>query len=246
MKKYGKKYVEASKNVDKNKAYALEDAIRLVKETSVTKFDSTVDVAIKLNIDPKKSDQQLKGALSLPNGTGKSKKVLVIAKGAFAEEAKKAGADFVGEKDMLDKIKNENWFDFDVVVATPDMMPEVGKIGNILGPRNLMPNPKTGTVTTKVGAIVEDLKKGMVTYKNDKFGNIHTVIGKVSFDEKKLAEIKGEQVANEWGSQIRNYVMHPYSLVKDVRTGYETSQVQDVLDGKLDEFIFAYLKSQIK
>lgn len=188
MKKYGKKYVEASKNIDKNKAYSLEDAIKLVKETSVTKFDSTVDVAVKLNIDPKKSDQQLKGSLSLPNGTGKTKKVLVIAKGAFAEEAKKAGADFVGEKEMLDKIKNENWFDFDVVVATPDMMPEVGKIGNILGPRNLMPNPKTGTVTTKVGAVVEDLKKGMVTYKNDKFGNVHTVIGKVSFDAKKLEE----------------------------------------------------------
>lgn len=188
MKKYGKKYVEASKNVDKNQAYSLEDAIKLVKETSVTKFDSTVDVAVKLNIDPKKSDQQLKGSLSLPNGTGKSKKVLVIAKGAFAEEAKNAGADYVGEKEMLDKIKNENWFDFDVVVATPDMMPEVGKIGNILGPRNLMPNPKTGTVTTKVGAVVEDLKKGMVTYKNDKFGNVHTVIGKVSFDAKKLEE----------------------------------------------------------
>lgn len=188
MKKYGKKYVEASKNIDKNKAYSLEDAIKLVKETSVTKFDSTVDVAVKLNIDPKKSDQQLKGSLSLPNGTGKTKKVLVIAKGAFAEEAKKAGADFVGEKEMLDKIKNENWFDFDVVVATPDMMPEVGKIGNVLGPRNLMPNPKTGTVTTKVGAVVEDLKKGMVTYKNDKFGNVHTIIGKASFDAKKLTE----------------------------------------------------------
>ncbi len=188
MKKYGKKYVEASKNVDKNTVYSLNDAIKLVKETSTTKFDSTVDVAIKLNIDPKKSDQQLKGSLSLPNGTGKTKKVLVIAKGSFAEEAKNAGADYVGEKDLLDKIKNENWFDFDVVVATPDMMPEVGKIGNILGPRNLMPNPKTGTVTTKVGAVVADLKKGMVTYKNDKFGNIHTVIGKVSFDEEKLSE----------------------------------------------------------
>lgn len=188
MKKYGKKYVEASKNVDKTKAYSLSDAISLVKETSTTKFDSTIDVAIKLNIDPKKADQQLKGSLSLPNGTGKSKKVLVIAKGSFAEEAKNAGADYVGEKDLLDKIKNENWFDFDVVVATPDMMPEVGKIGNILGPRNLMPNPKTGTVTTKVGAVVEDLKKGMVTYKNDKFGNVHTVIGKVSFDEAKLSE----------------------------------------------------------
>lgn len=188
MKKYGKKYVEASKNVDKNKAYSLTDAIKLVKTTSTTKFDGTVDVAIKLNIDPKKADQQLKGSLSLPNGTGKTKKVLVIAKGAFAEEAKNAGADFVGEKDLLDKIKNENWFEFDTIVATPDMMPEVGKIGNILGPRNLMPNPKTGTVTTKVGATVEDIKKGMVTYKNDKFGNVHTVIGKISFDEKKLQE----------------------------------------------------------
>jgi large subunit ribosomal protein L1 len=188
MKKYGKKYVEASKNVDKTVAYSLEDAIKLVKKTAVTKFDSTVDVAIKLNIDPKKADQQLKGSLSLPNGTGKTKKVLVIAKGSFAEEAKAAGADYVGEKDLLDKIKNENWFDFDVVVATPDMMPEVGKIGNILGPRNLMPNPKTGTVTPKVADVVKDIKKGMVTYKNDKFGNVHTIIGKVSFDAKKLTE----------------------------------------------------------
>ena len=188
MKKYGKKYVEASKNVDKTKVYNLEDAIKLVKTTSTTKFDSTVEVALKLNIDSKKTDQQLKGSLSLPRGTGKTKTVLVIAKGAFAEEAKTAGADFVGDKDMIDKIKNENWFGFDVVVATPDMMPEVGKIGNILGPRNLMPNPKTGTVTTKVGDTVKDIKKGMVTYKNDKFGNVHTVIGKVSFDESKLLE----------------------------------------------------------
>ena len=188
MRKLGKKYVEASKKIEKAKLYDVKEAISLVKETSTTKFDSSVEVAMHLNIDTKKSDQQLRGSIVLPNGTGKSKKILVLAKGAAAEAAKKAGADFVGEKDMLDKIKNENWFDFDVVVATPDMMPEVGKIGNILGPRNLMPNPKTGTVTTKVGAIVGDLKKGMVTYKNDKFGNIHTVIGKVSFDEKKLAE----------------------------------------------------------
>ena len=188
MKKHGKKYVEASNNVDRNKLYSVEDAIKLVKETSTTKFDSTVELAVKLNIDSKKSDQQLKGSLSLPNGTGKTKKILVIAKGAFAEEAKNAGADYVGDKDLLDKIKNENWFDFDVLVATPDMMPEVGKIGNILGPRGLMPNPKTGTVTPKVGAVVEDIKKGMVTYKNDKFGNVHTIIGKVSFDNKKLEE----------------------------------------------------------
>ncbi len=188
MKKYGKKYVEASKNVDKTKLYSLEDAIELVKNTSVTKFDSSVEVAIKLNIDSKKSDQQMKGSLSLPNGTGKNKVVLVIAKGEAAKEAEAAGADFVGDTDIIEKIKKENWFGFDVVVATPDMMPEVGKIGNILGPRNLMPNPKTGTVTTKVGDTVKDIKKGMVTYKNDKFGNIHTIIGKVSFDADKLAD----------------------------------------------------------
>ncbi len=188
MKKHSKKYVEVAKNIDSNKLYTKEEATKLVKETSTTKFDSTVEVAIKLNIDLKKTDQQLRGSLVMPNGTGKSKKVLVIAKGAFAEEAKNAGADYVGEKDMLDKIKSENWFDFDVVVATPDMMPEVGKIGNILGPKGLMPNPKTGTVTPKVGEVVTNLKSGMVTYKNDSFGNIHTIIGKVSFEESKLLE----------------------------------------------------------
>ena len=187
MKKHGKKYVEVSKNVE-NKLYTKEDAIKLVKETSTTKLDSTVEVAIKLNIDAKKTDQQLRGSLVMPNGTGKSKTVLVIAKGAFAEEAKKAGADFVGDKDMLDKIKAENWFQYDVVVATPDMMPEVGKIGNILGPKGLMPNPKTGTVTTKVADVVKDLKSGMVTYKTDSFGNVHTIIGKVSFKENALLE----------------------------------------------------------
>ena len=186
--KHGKKYVDSFKAIDKAKQYDAPEALELAAKGAKAKFDETIELHIRLGVDSRHADQQVRGAVVLPNGTGKSKKVLVIAKGAFAEEAKKAGADFVGEKDMLDKIKNENWFDFDVVVATPDMMPEVGKIGNILGPRNLMPNPKTGTVTTKVGAIVEDLKKGMVTYKNDKFGNIHTVIGKVSFDEKKLAE----------------------------------------------------------
>ncbi len=188
MKKYSKKYVEASKNIDKTKTYSIDDAIKLVKESSVTKFDSTVEVAIRLKLDAKKSDQQLKGSLSLPHGTGKTKKILVIASGNFAEEAKKAGADYVGDKDLIAKIKDEAWFDFDVIVATPDMMPELGKIGNILGPRNLMPNPKTGTVTTKVADAVKDIKKGMVTYKNDKFGNVHTIIGKVSFDASKLKE----------------------------------------------------------
>ena len=188
MKKRSKKYVEVSKSVDTNNLYTKEEAIKLVKETGTTKFDSTVEVAIKLNVDPKKSDQQLRGSLVMPNGTGKSKTVLVIAKGALADEAKKAGADFVGEKDMIDKIKSENWFDYDVIVATPDMMAEVGKIGNILGPKGLMPNPKTNTVTTKPADVVKDLKSGMVTYKTDTFGNVHTIIGKVSFKEKDLIE----------------------------------------------------------
>ncbi len=188
MRKRSKKYVEVASKIDRDKLYSKEEATKLVKESSVTKFDSTVEVAIKLNIDAKKSDQQLRGSLVMPNGTGKSKKVLVIAKGDAAEDAKKAGADFVGDKDLLDKIKTENWFDFDVIVATPDMMPEVGKIGNILGPKGLMPNPKTGTVTMKTGDVVKDLKSGMVTYKTDSFGNVHTIIGKASFKEDKLLE----------------------------------------------------------
>ncbi len=188
MKKFGKKYVEASKKIEKNKAYSIEEAVKLVKETSTTKFDSTVDIAIKLNVDPKKADQQLRGSFVLPNGTGKSKKILVIAKGAQAEAAKSAGADYVGEKDMIEKIQKENWFDFDVIIATPDMMPELGKIGMILGPKGLMPNPKTNTVTTNVASAVEDVKKGMVSYKTDTFGNIHSVVGKVSFDDAKLKE----------------------------------------------------------
>ena len=188
MKKYGKKYVEASKKVDKNKLYSLDEAINLVKETSVTNFDSTVEVAIKLNIDAKKSDQALRGSFVLPNGTGKTKRVLVIAKGAQAEAARAAGAQYVGDKDMIDKIANENWFDFDVIVATPDMMPELGKIGKVLGPKGLMPNPKTGTVTADVEKAVNDINKGMISYKNDSFGNVHSIIGKVSFDNKKLAE----------------------------------------------------------
>lgn len=188
MKKHGKKYVEASKKIDKNKLYSGSEAISLVKETSVASFDSTVEVAIKLNIDAKKSDQNLRGSFVLPNGTGKKKRVLVIAKGEAAAKAKEAGADFVGDKDMIDKISHENWFLYDVIVATPDMMPELGKIGKVLGPKGLMPNPKTGTVTTDVVKAIEDINKGMVSYKNDSYGNIHTIIGKVSFDHDKLLE----------------------------------------------------------
>ena len=188
MRKFGKKYVEASKKVDKTKLYTVEEAIKLVKETSTTKFDSTVEVAIKLNIDTKKSDQQIRGSIVLPNGTGKTKKTLVLAKGAQAEAAKKAGADYVGDVDLINKIQKENWFDFDTIIATPEMMPELGKIGKLLGPKGLMPNPKTGTVTMTPEKVVEDVKKGMVEFRADSYGNVHTIIGKVSFDEKALIE----------------------------------------------------------
>ena len=188
MKKHGKKYVEASKKIDKNQLYSVDEAVLLVKETCVTSFDSTIEVAIKLNIDAKKTDQNLRGSFVLPNGTGKTKKILVIAKGEAAQAAKDAGADFVGDKDMIDKIAKENWFSYDVIVATPDMMPELGKIGKILGPKGLMPNPKTGTVTNDVVKAIEDINKGMVAFKNDSNGNIHTILGKASFDNAKLAE----------------------------------------------------------
>ena len=187
MKK-GKKYVAASSKIDKTKSYTKEEAIKLVKETSTANFDATVELALRLNLDTKKADQQLRGALVLPNGTGKTKKVLVIAKGPAAQAAKDAGADYVGDTDMLEKIEKENWFDFDVMVATPDMMPALGKLGKILGPKGLMPNPKTGTVTMDTKKAVEEVKKGRVEYRTDSYGNLHVIIGKVSFDDEKLAE----------------------------------------------------------
>lgn len=187
MKK-GKKYTEVSKLVEKNKLYTKEEAIKLVKETSITKFDSSIELALRLNLDTKKADQQLRGAFVLPNGTGKTKKVLVIAKGDQAKAAETAGADYVGDIDMLEKIEKENWFDFDTMIATPDIMPALGKLGKILGPKGLMPNPKTGTVTMDVKKAVEEVKKGRIEYRTDSFGNVHTIIGKVSFDETKLLE----------------------------------------------------------
>ncbi|MEI3529726.1 MAG: 50S ribosomal protein L1 [Bacilli bacterium] len=188
MMKKGKKYLEASKLVEKNKLYTKEEAIKLVKETNVANFDASVEIALRLNLDTKKADQQLRGATVLPNGTGKTKKVLVIAKGDQAKAAKEAGADFVGDVDMLEKIEKENWFGFDTLIATPDMMPLLGKLGKVLGPKGLMPNPKTGTVTMDVKKAVEDVKKGRVEYRTDSFGNIHAIIGKVSFDDAKLIE----------------------------------------------------------
>jgi len=188
MKKRSKKYTEVISKLENNKVYGKEEAVKLVKETTVTKFDSSVEVAIKLNLDTKKADQQLRGAIVLPKGTGKTVRVLVIAKGENAEKAKAAGADYVGDMDMIEKIEKENWFEFDTMIATPDMMPLLGKIGRVLGPRGLMPNPKTGTVTTDVEKAINEVKAGRVEYRTDSYGNIHGIIGKVSFDSKKLAE----------------------------------------------------------
>ena len=210
--KRGKKYLEAASKIEKGKAYSLEEAVKLLNETKIAKFDESVELVLRLNLDTKKADQQLRGAIVLPHGTGKTKKVLVVARGENATKAKEAGADYVGDVDMLEKIEKENWFDFDVMIATPDMMPLLGKLGKVLGPKGLMPNPKTGTVTTDVEKAVNDVKAGRVEYRTDSFGNIHGVIGKVSFSEEDLlanldafvgqilrikpATVKGEYVKN--------------------------------------------------
>ena len=187
MKK-GKKYVEVSKLVDRTKLYTKDEAVKLVKDTNPAKFDATVELVLRLNLDTKKADQQLRGATVLPNGTGKTKKVLVLAKGAAAQAAKEAGGDYVGDMDLITKIEKENWFDFDVMIATPDMMPVLGKLGKVLGPKGLMPNPKTGTVTLDTAKAVSDVKKGRVEYRTDSFANVAVIIGKVSFTEQQLKE----------------------------------------------------------
>ncbi|MDR0690770.1 MAG: 50S ribosomal protein L1 [Streptococcaceae bacterium] len=187
MAKKSKKMQAALAKIDKNKHYLVEEAVVLAKETNIAKFDATVEVAYRLSVDPKKADQQIRGAVVLPNGTGKTQRVLVFAKGEKAKEAEAAGADFVGEDDLVAKI-NQGWFDFDVVVATPDMMAVVGRLGRVLGPKGLMPNPKTGTVTMDVTKAVEEVKAGKVTYRVDKAGNVHAPIGKVSFAVSKLIE----------------------------------------------------------
>ena len=185
MKKHSKMYVEALGNVEKNKEYEVTEAIKVLKGFKTRKFDETVDLALKLNIDAKKTDMNIRGSFVLPNGTGKSKKVLVITK-TKADEAK--DAEYCGAEDMLEKIEKENWFDFDTIIATPEMMPALGKLGKVLGPKGLMPNPKLGTVTTNVAAAIDNVKKGMVEYKNDSYGNVHVSVGKLSFDANKLEE----------------------------------------------------------
>ncbi len=185
--KRGKKYQEAVKLIDRETAYAAEEAIELVKKASTAKFDETVEAAFRLGVDPKKADQQIRGAVVLPNGTGKTQRVLVFAKGEKLKEAEAAGADYVGDEDYINKI-SQGWFEFDVIVATPDMMGQVGKLGRVLGPKGLMPNPKTGTVTFDVAKAVNEIKAGKVEYRVDKAGNIHAPIGKVSFETAKLVE----------------------------------------------------------
>ena len=188
MKK-GKKYIKAMELVEKHKAYTKEEAIELVKKTSTSNFDGSVEIAVRLNVDTKKTDQQVRGALVLPNGTGKAKRVLVLTKNdAQVKASKEAGAEFVGGEELIDKIAKENWLDFDVIIATPEMMPLLGKIGKLLGPRGLMPNPKTGTVTTDVAKAIEDVKKGRIEFRTDSYGNVHAIIGKASFDAAKLVE----------------------------------------------------------
>lgn len=187
MAKVSKRYAEAAKLVDSEKTYSIEEAVALAKKSSTVKFDASVEVSFRLNVDPRHADQQIRGAMVLPNGTGKTQRVCVVAQGDKEKAAKEAGADFVGGADIIEKIQ-KGWFDFDVLVATPDMMGQLGKLGRVLGPKGLMPNPKTGTVTMDVAKAIDEIKKGKVTYRVDKEGNINVMIGKVSFEEDKLVE----------------------------------------------------------
>lgn len=188
MAKVGKHYAEAAKLIEAGKLYDVDESISLVKKLARAKFDETVEVHVKLGVDGRHADQQVRGAVVLPHGIGKTKKVLVIAKGEKAVEAENAGADFVGAEDMINKIQNENWFDFDVMVATPDMMGLVGRLGRVLGPKGLMPNPKSGTVSFDIARAVNEIKAGKVEYRLDKTNIVHVVIGKISFEDEKLVE----------------------------------------------------------
>ncbi|MBP7332520.1 MAG: 50S ribosomal protein L1 [Firmicutes bacterium] len=188
MPKHGKKFTDAAKQIDRNALYEPDEAFTLLKKVAPAKFDETIEVAVRLGVDPRHADQQVRGAVVLPYGTGKTRTVLVFAKGDKAKEASDAGADFVGAEDMVERIQKEGWLAFDVAIATPDMMGTVGKLGRILGPRGLMPNPKTGTVTFDVDRAVKEVKAGKIEYRVDKAGNIHAPIGRVSFDNEKLLE----------------------------------------------------------
>lgn len=187
MAKKSKRYLEAAKLVDSSKSYSIEEAVALLKKVATSKMDESVELSFNLNVDPRHADQLIRGAMVLPNGTGKTQTVAVVADGEKAKEAQEAGADFVGDQDLIDKI-SKGWFGFDVLVATPNMMGKLGRLGRVLGPKGLMPNPKTGTVTMDVANAVDEIKKGKVTYRVDRDGNLNVMIGKASFDEEKLIE----------------------------------------------------------
>ncbi len=213
--KQGKKYIAAKKLVDENKEYTLEEAATLLKKTSITKFDSTVDISFALNVNPTLADQLIRGTLVLPHGNGKTKKILAVTN-VKQEEAKAAGADFVGGKEMLEKIQSENWFGFDIIVATPDMMGELGKMGRLLGPKGLMPNPKTGTVSMEIGKAITEIKKGKISYRVDKDGNLNVSIARVSFSEADIIDnmqamidaIVKSRPASVKGVYIKTAVVH--------------------------------------
>ena len=213
--KLGKKYVSASKLLEATKLYTIEEAAPLLKKTSTTKFDSTIDVSFSLNVDPTLADQLIRGTLVLPHGNGKSKKILAVT-GIKADEAKAAGADYVGGKEMLEKISNQNWFDFDIIVATPDMMGELGKMGRVLGPKGLMPNPKSGTVSLQIGQAITEIKRGKITYRVDKDGNLNVSVARCSFADDAIvdnvkalcAAIAKSRPSSVKGVFIRNCVVH--------------------------------------
>ncbi len=214
MAKVSKRYKAAKEQIDRTKVYTVEEAVDLAKKASSAKFDETVEVSFNLNVDPRHADQQIRGAMVLPNGTGKSQTVAVVAEGDKAKEAEEAGADFVGSDELIQKIQG-GWFGFDVLIATPNMMGKLGRLGRVLGPKGLMPNPKTGTVTMDVANAVNEVKKGKVTYRVDKAGNINVLIGKVSFDNDKLVEnfnaiydvIKKAKPAKVKGTYMKNLVL---------------------------------------
>ncbi|MDD5851070.1 MAG: 50S ribosomal protein L1 [Galactobacillus timonensis] len=221
----GKKYKAALAQVDRTKTYPYAEAVALAKKTSTTKFDSSIEACFNLNIDPRQADQNIRGAMVLPNGTGRSQKVLVIADGAKAEEAKAAGADFVGADDMLDQIKN-GWLGFDVIVATPNMMGKLGRFGKLLGPKGLMPNPKTGTVTMNIAQAVEEIKKGKVEYRTDKDGNVNVMIGKASFSEEALAEnFKAlyDQIAKVRPASVKGNYMNSVTVASTMGPGVKVT-----------------------
>ena len=225
MRKHSKMYVEALGNIDKNKNYDVTEAIKVLKSLKTRKFDESVDLVLNLNIDAKKTDMNVRGSFVLPNGTGKTKKVLVVTKTKAADATE---AEYCGAEEMLEKIEKENWFDFDTIVATPEMMPALGKLGKVLGPKGLMPNPKLGTVTTNVKEAISNIKKGMVEYKNDSYGNVHMSIGKLSFDEKKLEEnlraIVAEIVKNK-PTAVKGTFVKSISLSSTMSPGLKIDKV---------------------